>query len=120
MIMGTFTQSITLMSASADDTATLDAWVDTGATFTSVPAAVLERLGVVPHRTVALRMASGVLERRRIGLARAELDGVQESIICVFGDANDPPAIGAHTLEACLLAVDPVNQRLVPVEALWI
>ena len=114
--MGTFAHSIALIAESSGDRETLMALVDTGATFTSVPAPVLERLGVVPHRTVSLRMANGVVDRRRIGLVRAELDGMEESILCVFGDPDSPAAIGAHTLEAFLLAVDPVEQRLVPVE----
>ena len=114
--MGTFTHSITLMAESGDDTETLEALVDTGATFTSVPAPILERLGVVPRRTVALRMANGVVEHLPVGLARAQLDGAEESIICVFGEPDAPAAIGAHTLEAFLLAVDPVNRILVPVE----
>ena len=90
--------------------------MDTGATFTSVPAPVLERLGVVPHRTVALRLANGVVEHLPVGRVRARLDGAEEIIICVFGEADAPSAIGAVTLETFLLAVDPVIQSLVPVE----
>ena len=50
----------------------------------------------------------------------AEIDGEQESIICVFGDAKATPLIGAVTLESFLLAVDPVAQRLVPTEGYWL
>ena len=116
--MGTFTHPISLISESGH-TETLEALVDTGATFTAVPAAVLERLGVVPHRTVTLRLANGQLEQQRIGEVWAELDGVRSTIICVFGERGSPAVIGAHTLEAFLLAVDPVEQRLVPVEGWW-
>jgi predicted aspartyl protease len=116
--MGTFTHGITLTSDS-DRTETVEALVDTGATFTSIPAALLERLGVTPHRTVRLRLANGQVEEQRIGRLLAQLDGMQESIICVFGAPGSPPVIGAHTLEAFLLGVDPVEQRLVPVEGWW-
>ena len=38
--------------------------------------------------------------------------------IVVFGDEGAPALLGVYTLEAALLAVDPVGQTLVPTEAL--
>ena len=114
--MGTFTHTITLIASSGDRTETLEALVDTGATFTIIPAPILERLRVVPEQTVSLRLANGQREQRTIGEVRAELDGVEHTIICIFGAPEAPPAIGAHTLQAFLLAVDTVEERLVPVE----
>ena len=64
--MGTFTQPITLHASSGDHTEELDALVDTGATFTIVPAPILERLGVAPHRRVRLRLANGQSEERAL------------------------------------------------------
>ena len=117
--MGTVTHPITLTTPSGDRTEIEEALVDTGATFTTVPAPILERLGVTPHRTVNLRLANGQRELRRIGWVRAELDGVEENIICVFGEPGSPPVIGAITLETFLLGVDPVERRLVPVDGWW-
>ncbi len=114
--MGTFFHPITLIAASGERE-TLETVVDTGAAFTTVPAPVLERLGVKPHRTVRLRLADGRIVEWRLGRVLAEIDGVQEQILCVFGSADAPPAIGAHTLEAFVLGVDPVEHRLVPKEA---
>ena len=48
----------------------------------------------------------------------AQIDGVESTTLCVFGDPDAPPLIGAHTLEGFLLVVDPVEQRLVPREGL--
>jgi predicted aspartyl protease len=39
----------------------VDALVDTGATFTAIPSPVLERLCIVRHRLVRLRLADGRL-----------------------------------------------------------
>jgi predicted aspartyl protease len=117
--MGTFFHPITLLSESGAS-ATVEALVDTGSTFTTIPAATLEPLGVRPHRTVRLRLANGQVDERRIGRIMAQLDGVQDEIICVFGGPEDVPTIGAHTLETFLLAVDPDGQRLVPVEGWWV
>ncbi len=117
--MGTFTQPITLHSTNGNSEETLEALVDTGATFTAMPSAVLERLGIAPEYSVSLRLANGQLEQRQMAEVRAELAGDSRNILCVFGDAASPPIIGAHALEAFLLSVDPVEQRLVPVVGYW-
>ena len=44
--MGTFTHTITLISTPGEARETVEALVETGAAFSSVPAPVLERLGV--------------------------------------------------------------------------
>ena len=118
--MGTFTHPITLYSPLGDRMETVDAMVDTGSTFTVVPGAILEGLGVQPRRAVNLKLANGQVVERRVGTVTAEIDGERESIICVFGDPEATPLIGAVTLESFLLAVDPVAQRLVPTEGYWL
>ena len=67
----------------------------------------------------SLKLADGRVGERRIGRVLAKIDGVREEILCVFADDGDLPTIGAHMLEAFLLAVDTVDRRLVPAEALW-
>jgi hypothetical protein len=39
-------------------------------------------------RAVNLKLANGQVEERRVGTVTAETGGEQESIICVFGDAE--------------------------------
>src|SRR3989304_3183255 len=114
--MGTFFHPITLISPSGGRE-TLEAMVDTGALFTSIPTLILERLGVRPFDTVPVRFANGQEERWPIGQVEAELDGRRRPILCLFGSPNAPPLIGAHALEAFLLTVDTVEQKLVPKEA---
>lgn len=114
--MGTFFHPITLIGPSGASE-TLEALVDTGAMFTTIPAPVLERLGVRPFDTLPVRFASGQIERWSIGQVEAELDGRRRPVLCLFGSVDAPPLIGAHTLEAFLLMVDPVEQKLVPKEA---
>ncbi|MBI2172454.1 MAG: aspartyl protease [Chloroflexi bacterium] len=116
--MGTFRQNIAFVSADGQRREELDAQVDTGATFSSAPADVLERLGVRPETRVRLRLANNAVEERLLGFARAELVEEERIIPVVFGRTGEPPLIGATTLEIFLLAVDLVEQRLVPVEGL--
>ncbi len=117
--MGTFTHNITLLSTSGDARETVEALVDTGAMFTVIPAPLLERLGIEAFDTLPVRFANGQVERWRMGQLEAELDGRRRPILCLFGSSDAPPLIGAHALEAFLLTVDPVDQKLVPKEA-WL
>ena len=118
--MGTFTHTISLIAASGDQRERIEALVDTGATFSIIPATLLEHLGVVRERTVRLRLPNGQIEERDLGTVRAELNGAQSTILCVFGEPDAPAVIGAHTLEGFLLAVDSIEKRLVPVEGYWL
>jgi hypothetical protein len=45
------------------------------------------------------------------------IDGEQMPIIALVGADDVPVVIGAHTLEAFLLVVDPVDKTLVPKHA---
>jgi predicted aspartyl protease len=112
--MGTFSHPITLIAPSG--TETLEALVDAGSTFTSIPAPILERLGVTPRCTVRLRLADGRVREYPLGEVAAELDGAHATIICAFGESDSPAVIGAHTLASFLLDADPIQQCLVPKE----
>jgi predicted aspartyl protease len=117
--VGTFLHPIRLI-ASSGVSETLDALVDIGSTFTTVPRPVLERLGVVPFARVRLRLANGRTSDEDIGEVMAEIDGLhRRTVICVFGEPDVPPLVGAQTLETFLVGVDPDQRRLVPLEAWW-
>ena len=115
--MGTFFHTITLVGP-AGLSETVNGMVDTGAMFTVIPTPLLERLGVQPFRTMPVRFANGQVQEWQMGHLDAQLDGQRMPILCLFGSPDAPPLIGAHTLEAFLLMVDPVEQKLVPKEAL--
>jgi predicted aspartyl protease len=113
--MGTFTHPITFVGT-AGQRQTIEALVDTGSTFTSVPRQILLELGVEPRREVTLRLADGTSHVQQLGRVVVQLDGVEDLTFVVFGEEGSPPTIGAVTLETFLLGVDPAGQRLVPVE----
>lgn len=96
----------------------LEALVDTGATFTTVPATLLERLDVPRTRRMRLRLADNRIIERAAGETSIRLDGQTLRTIVLFGEEGAPSLLGVYTLEAALLAVDPVGQRLIPTEAL--
>src|SRR5438105_15815786 len=61
---------------------------------------------------------TGELREVPIGEVEAEIDGRRMPILCFFGAKDVPALLGAHALEAFLLSVDPVEQKLVPREAI--
>lgn len=96
----------------------VEALVDTGSTFTAVPRELLERLGVRPNRRPEFQLASGQVAENDVGDARIRIEGLEGTTSIIFGDPGEPALLGAVTLEAFLLGVDPVRRRLVPVQGL--
>lgn len=113
--VGTFSIEITVSDQGQQMQERMAALVDTGATNTVVPADVLKRLGVQPHRTSSFQLADGRQIELEIGRAWVRVDGQQEFTQIVFGPPGTEPILGAITLEEMNLAVDPVAQKLVPV-----
>lgn len=97
---------------------TLEALVDTGSTLTTAPAEVLERLGVQRERQVRLRLADDRVIERGVGETYVRLNGQTLRTLVLFSDAGEPTLLGVYTLEAALLAVDPLGQKLIATDAL--
>lgn len=89
--------------------------VDTGATYSLVPRAVLEDLGVQPTGKAYAELADGrVIEYDR-GATLVSINGDTAVTPVLFGQEGEEPLIGVVTLEELALAADPVGQQLVPV-----
>ena len=112
--MGTFDCPVRLDSVDGERFLAVDMTVDTGASYTIVPAKLLKELGVEPIDTVRLSLANGRRVEYQIGRAVATVDGRTERTLVVFGEDTARPLLGAYTLEGLRLAVDPVSMRLVP------
>ena len=116
--MGTFHVDVEIGDPEGRRYDRVEALVDTGATYTSLPRPLLEALGVVPHARAWFRLADGHHVEREIGHARIKIGGSTTVTIVVFADADSPVLLGAYALEGLLLAPDPVGRRLVPVPGL--
>ncbi|MBI4329239.1 MAG: retroviral-like aspartic protease family protein [Chloroflexi bacterium] len=116
--MGTFRVPIEIGDPQGQRYETVQALVDTGATYTTVPASLLRRLGIVPRTRAPFRLADGSLREMELGQTWIRVDGHEVITIVVFGDEGSGPLLGAYALEGLLLAPDPVGQRLVPVSGL--
>ena len=116
--MGTFFWPMTVESSDGETVETVEALVDTGASYTSLPASMLRRLGIVPRRRLEFELADGSVMEQEIGEATVRIDGVEATSIVVFADDGAPPLLGAYTLEGVTTVVDPVAKRLAPTRAL--
>ena len=112
--MGTFSRPVRLSSMDGERSLDIEALVDTGASFTMVPADLLAELGVAPTEEVTLELADGRRVEYGMGRAMASIGGRTEATLVVFGEENTEPLLGAYTLEGLRLAVDPVLGRLIP------
>jgi len=113
--MGTFTATIEIGDPAGSRWEQVDALVDTGATYTSIPSSVLRRLGVTPTDRLTFIQADANKYQRDTGETRARVNGKSVTTIVIFAEEDAPPLLGAYTLEGLLLAPDPVNRKLVPV-----
>ena len=116
--MGTFSVPIAIGDPQGENWVELDALVETGASIVSVPASLLIDLGVKPAAQHRFRFAQGGVRNMDIGEARIRVDGLETGTLVAFNDEGTPPLLGALALEALFLGVDPVGQRLVPVDGL--
>lgn len=116
--MGTFEYSFEIASSINGPFERVNALVDTGATYTWIPASILKKLNLKPVEKVEFDTADGRVISRDIGDAVIRLNGRTRPTPVVFGDDNSTALIGAVTLEIFGLGVDPLGKRLVPVRAM--
>ena len=112
--MGTFSWPFEIPGMDGGPSREIEATVDTGAAYTTLPARLLRELGIEPIDQGVFVLADGRRVEMEIGRAWATINGTSEVTLVVFGDDDAPPLLGAYTLEGLRLAVDPVAQRLVP------
>lgn len=113
--MGTFAVEIEVAALDRREYRTVEAMVDTGATYVCLPSSLLRRIGVVPHERRSFVLADGSRIEQDVGRAWVRLDGREEVTLVVFGTEGSAPLLGAVALETFGLAVDPMARRLLPV-----
>lgn len=112
--MGTFSWPLHISGMNGGPSREIEAMVDTGAVYTTLPSRLLRELGIEPVDRGVFLLADGRRVEMEIGRAWATINGTSEVTLVVFGEDDAPALLGAYTLEGLRLAVDPVAQRLVP------
>jgi len=95
-----------------DITEELDFLIDSGAFYSVVPTPVLEKFRLKPLSEEEFRLADGTRIRRKKGFALFKyMDKIGVADV-IFGEEDDAVLLGALTLEALGLALDPIKRQL--------
>ena len=98
--------------AAMDRWETVDCLVDSGPTYSVIPANVLQRLGIPVTNEQEFPLANGDRIVRKKGIAAFRYGERIGGADFVFGEEGDASLLGAFTLEALGLALDPLKREL--------
>ena len=113
--MGTFTAKLRVWSpAHPERVEELEPIVDTGAAFSWIARARLERLEVTPSRRMQFRTIEGRVLERELAIVYVATDGYTAPDLVVMAEPGEMEVIGAHSIEGLGLAADPVQKKLIP------
>jgi clan AA aspartic protease len=90
----------------------LEFLVDSGAVYSVVPARILKRLGIKVIDKQEFRLANGEKIVRKKGGALFRYNGRSGAADVIFGEKGDATLLGAFTLEALGLSLDPLKREL--------
>ena len=112
--MGTFEWPLRIAGLNGERSVEIEATVDTGAFYSVMPARMLREIGVERLDRRRMRLADGRVVDADMGEAQVTVGGKSVTTQVIFGEDDAPSLLGAYTLEGLALAVDPVDQRLIP------
>ena len=104
--------------ARPDLTETVEFLIDSGAVYSVVPVAILDRLGILPLTQEQFRLADGSKIFRQKGIALFKYGERIGGADVIFGEEDDATLLGALTLEALGLSLDPLKRELRPLPLL--
>jgi predicted aspartyl protease len=87
--------------------------VDSGAVYSVVPRKVLKVLGIKPTSSQEFILANGEVIKRPVGNAYFEYQGKIRAAPVIFGDEG-VFLLGATTIEALGMILDPIRRELKP------
>ena len=88
--------------------------IDSGAIYSVVPTPVLNRLAIQPLTEHQFRLANGPTIARKKGIALFKYGERVGGADVIFGEEGDSVLLGAFTLEALGLSLDPLRRQLRP------
>ncbi|MBI4500598.1 MAG: aspartyl protease family protein [Gemmatimonadetes bacterium] len=95
--------------------------IDSGATYSLLPAPIWKALGLMPKREMDFVLADGSSVRRAVGECHVSFPQGEGHTPVVLGGPEDPDALlGAVTLEILGLVFDPFRRVLHPMRALLV
>jgi predicted aspartyl protease len=92
----------------------LEFLIDSGAIYSVVPTPILRKLGIKPFAREEFRLADGSRVTRKKGGALYRYQDKVGVADVIFGEKGDSVLLGAFTLEALGLSLDPLRRELRP------
>ena len=93
---------------------TVTALVDSGSLMSVLPRPEAQELGLQTRGRREFEQVDKSIVTYDLGYAEVSVVGRAAAVTCVFGDNVAEPILGVTALELLGLAVDPVNDELVP------
>ena len=88
--------------------------VDSGATYSVLPWRVWRKLGLKPKRSLDFTLIDGTLIQRRVSHCHFRYGDIDAPSPVILGERNDDALLGAFTLEALGLVLNPFERKLQP------
>jgi len=102
--------------AKPEVTEQLEFTVDSGAVYSVVPAPILKKLRIRAQKRETFRLANGATIVRWKGGALFKFREYVGFADVIFGEEGDATLLGALSLEALGLALDPIKRELKPMQ----
>ena len=93
-----------------------DCLVDSGASYTLLPERVWKRLGLKPIDKMKFTLADGTVVARRLSEVWVEYADKGRTVQVILGEKGDEALLGAMTLEAMGLVLNPFTRELMPMK----
>ena len=90
--------------------------VDSGATYTVLPAEVWRALGLAPKRPIRLVLADGTGIERQVSECHIKLEQGDGTTPVIMGEPGDQALLGAVTLEILGFVLNPFTRELIPMQ----
>ena len=112
--MGMFEVYVKLANLAAPtQTEEVSLLVDTGATLSWIPRALLEKLGVKAFSRLPFTLADGRRLERDTTAVLLTIDGRKAPVQVAFGEDGEEAVLGATSLEGLGFMVDPIGEKLI-------
>jgi predicted aspartyl protease len=92
--------------------------VDSGASYSVLPASVWQQLGLVADEHLDFTLADGTTITRGVSECRFSIGGRTATSPVVLGRDDEGPLLGTVTLETLRLVLNPLTRRLMPMRLL--
>ncbi len=103
-----------LVTSPSGTQATLDFLVDSGATYSLLPHALWQALGLNPKRSMVFTLADGTRVERQVSECHIRLPQGEGHTPVILGEPGDEALLGVVTLEILGLVLNPFTRTLQP------